>query len=217
MPSLPLFPLGTTLLPGGQLPLKVFEPRYVMLLRDLLAQPRPEEIGFGVVAIRHGFEVGGELDNDLHGVGCFAELDQVAEIEEAVFFVLATGTRRFRLDGIDGAADTPYLTGEVTWLDETEGVAASLPALVGRLVTVVSAYRAARDLEAAGPPTDPTELSYWAARAAGLGTGDRQLLLGCADTSARLGLVLRMIRREAALAQSLGVVGVLPDGPSSLN
>ncbi len=217
MPSLPLFPLGTTLLPGSQLPLKVFEPRYVALLRDLLAEPRPEEIGFGVVAIRRGFEVGGELDNDLHAVGCFAELDQIAEIEEAVFFVLATGTRRFRLDGIDAAAGTPYLTGSVTWLDEVPGVVASLSALAGRLVTAVAAYRQAQGLEAAEPPTDPTELSYWAARASGLGTGDRQLLLGCADTGARLGLVLRMIRREAALTQSLGVVGVAPDGPSSLN
>ena len=32
MPTLPLFPLGTVLLPGGRLPLQVFEPRYLCLL-----------------------------------------------------------------------------------------------------------------------------------------------------------------------------------------
>ncbi|WP_411284702.1 LON peptidase substrate-binding domain-containing protein [Lapillicoccus sp.] len=216
MASLPLFPLGTTLLPGGQLPLKVFEPRYVVMLRDLLAEPR-EEPGFGVVAIRRGFEVGVERANDLHGIGCFAELDQIAEIAEAVFFVHATGSRRFRLDSIDTAAGTPYLMADVTWLEERDGDPATFPALATRLRAAVTAYREVQDLEEAEAPTDPTELSYWAAPAAGLGAGDRQLLLACGETSARLGLALRMVQREAALTQSLGVVGLLPGGPASLN
>ena len=38
MPLLPLFPLGTVLLPGGSLPLQIFERRYVVLLNDLLGE-----------------------------------------------------------------------------------------------------------------------------------------------------------------------------------
>ncbi len=216
MPSIPLFPLGTTLLPGGRLPLKVFEPRYVVLLRDLLEMPH-EDRGFGVVAIRRGFEVGGELDNDLHEVGCFAGLDQIAEVGEAVFLVLATGTRRFHLEGIDRTVGTPYLTGEVTWLEEPTGHRDSVPALVGRLKEAVAGYRTHLGLAALDLPTDPTELSYVAAPAVGLDGGDRQRILACPTTSSRLALVLRMVQREVALTAGLGVVGRLPDGPTSLN
>ncbi|CCH75361.1 Peptidase S16, lon-like (fragment) [Nostocoides australiense Ben110] len=51
MPSLPLFPLATVAVPGGELPLVIFEPRYRALLADVLALPETERI-FGVVAIR---------------------------------------------------------------------------------------------------------------------------------------------------------------------
>jgi aspartyl-tRNA synthetase len=53
---LPMFPLGMPLLPGRLLPLRIFEPRYVALLRHCLQQESPE---FGVVLIERGFEVGG--------------------------------------------------------------------------------------------------------------------------------------------------------------
>lgn len=89
-----------------------------------------------------------------------------------------------------------------------------VPALATRLRAAVTAYREVQALEEAEAPMDPTELSYWAAPAAGLGAGDRQLLLACGDTG---GLALRMVQREAALTQSLGVVGLLPGGPASLN
>ena len=52
---LPMFPLGTVLLPGAPLPLQVFEPRYRGLTHDCLAGV-PE---FGVVLIERGSEVGG--------------------------------------------------------------------------------------------------------------------------------------------------------------
>ena len=38
MPSLPLFPLGSALLPGAELGLQIFEPRYVSMLRDIVDQ-----------------------------------------------------------------------------------------------------------------------------------------------------------------------------------
>ena len=55
MAVLPMFPLGTVLLPGAVLPLHVFEPRYRQLVQDCLAG-EPE---FGVVLIERGSEVGG--------------------------------------------------------------------------------------------------------------------------------------------------------------
>ena len=120
MATLPLFPLGTVLLPGAQLPLQIFEPRYVALLRDLLAGQDERSPVFGVVAIREGYEVGDDGVRALHPVGCAALLTQAAALEGERFLVVSVGTDRFRLDGIDAAADTPYATGDVTWLDEID-------------------------------------------------------------------------------------------------
>jgi uncharacterized protein len=77
--SLPLFPLGTVLLPGSPLPLRIFEPRYRQLVADLLELPAANR-GFGVVAIREGHEVGSESVRALYEVGCLA---LVTEIEES--------------------------------------------------------------------------------------------------------------------------------------
>ncbi|MDQ1651182.1 MAG: uncharacterized protein QOI35_382, partial [Cryptosporangiaceae bacterium] len=53
---IPLFPLGTVLFPGVVLPLHVFEPRYRLLVRELMTPGALPE--FGVVAIRQGSESG---------------------------------------------------------------------------------------------------------------------------------------------------------------
>jgi uncharacterized protein len=51
--AVPLFPLRTVLFPGGVLPLKVFEQRYIDMTKDCLKEQRP----FGVCLITHGDEV----------------------------------------------------------------------------------------------------------------------------------------------------------------
>lgn len=66
---LPLFPLGTVLLPGAGLPLRIFEPRYRALLADVTA--RGARRAFGVVALTAGLE----MDSDLVRSGTeFAEV-----------------------------------------------------------------------------------------------------------------------------------------------
>lgn len=52
--TLPLFPLSTVLFPGGRLPLKIFEQRYLDLVKNCLA----DNSTFGLCAIREGHEVG---------------------------------------------------------------------------------------------------------------------------------------------------------------
>ncbi len=51
---LPLFPLGSVVLPGGRLPLRLFEPRYL----DLVSECLRHESGFGICLIRQGGETG---------------------------------------------------------------------------------------------------------------------------------------------------------------
>ena len=67
----PMFPLESVRLPGESLPLRIFEPRYGVLVRDALAAPDPV---FGVVLIEAGREVGGG-DRRLD-VGALAHIDR---------------------------------------------------------------------------------------------------------------------------------------------
>ena len=71
--ALPLFPLGTVLFPGGLLPLKVFEARYLDLISHCLRTRAP----FAVVRIRQGAELRGNGQGKtlLDAVGVLAHLD----------------------------------------------------------------------------------------------------------------------------------------------
>lgn len=215
MASLPLFPLGGTLLPGMQLPLQVFEDRYVALLRHLI-DSEGEELGFGVVAIRHGYEVG-DRTNELYAVGCLAVLDRVVQVTDGLFLVLGHGSRRFRLDAVDESAGTPWTTGTVTWLDERPGDEERIPLLAKAVRDAVQVHGVAVGMDLTAPPDDPELLAYWAAESLDLDRDDRQRLLEVPDTSARLALVRRMAQRESALAAELGLAGGPGNTPPSLN
>ncbi len=206
--------MGTVLVPGASLPLEIFEPRYVVMLSDLVnAMDVPE---FGVVAIRHGHEVGVGAAHDLHEIGCLARVVQSTSIGDGRYLVISTGVRRFRLDGLADTG-TAYLTAEVTVLEERRGDEEAVTDLTARLRDALHRY--ARTLGAEEPqwPVDPVELSYTVGTAVGLDLGDRQRLLAAPDTESRLRLGLHLVRREQGLAQTLGVVPPPPDRSYNLN
>lgn len=209
MAQLPLFPLGTVLVPGATLPLQLFEPRYLELLSDLVnAMDVPE---FGVVAIRQGHEVGADAVRDLHEVGCVARVLQAAPVGDGRYLVLSTGVRRFHLDALVPGAGTAYLTGEVTLLEERTGDAEAVHDLADRLRTALHDYATTLGAEEPEWPADPEELSYAVGTAVGLDLGDRQRLLAAPDTETRLRLGLTLVRRERQLAATLGVVPPAPE------
>lgn len=216
MATLPIFPLGTVLMPGGHLPLQIFEPRYVQLLRDLLDAQEQRTPVFGVVAIREGYEVGDDGVRALHPVGCAALLTQAAALEGDRFIVVSEGTDRFRIDGIDESAGTPYTTAHVTWLPEPEGDAAAVGKLASRLRIELAAFAAAvgDDPEV---PDDDRLLAYAVPDAVSLDVTDRQRLLSSSDTESRLRLALQLVRREREFASALGAVGSAPLPPFSPN
>ena len=95
--DLPLFPLHTVLFPGGVLPLKIFEPRYLDMIRACLR----DETAFGVCLLKSGSEVGAPSDDDdppvPESIGCLARIDSCDVQEFGVLLVRARGTSRFRL------------------------------------------------------------------------------------------------------------------------
>jgi hypothetical protein len=86
-----LFPLHTVLFPGGLLPLRVFEPRYMEMVTACLR----EGIPFGVCLIREGREVGAPAVP--HAIGCLARIMQWDMQQLGVLNITVRGERRFRV------------------------------------------------------------------------------------------------------------------------
>ena len=86
----PLFPLNTVLFPGGPLPLRVFEPRYL----DMISRCMKDDAAFGVLLIRDGQEVGPVTT---HEIGTLATIIDWYQGSDGLLGVTAIGTQRFRL------------------------------------------------------------------------------------------------------------------------
>ena len=111
--EIPLFPLGTVLFPGGPLPLRIFETRYIDLVRRCLR----DDSGFGVVLIREGVEAGGPALT--HDVGTYARIVDFSQQPDGLLGIRAAGERRFRIverrrarDGLN-VADVEWLPADV--------------------------------------------------------------------------------------------------------
>jgi uncharacterized protein len=88
--KVPLFPLRTVLYPGGPLPLRIFEPRYLDMISECLKSERP----FGVLLIRSGSESGPATTFD---VGTLAKITDWYQGSDGLLGVTAVGEQRFRL------------------------------------------------------------------------------------------------------------------------
>ena len=88
---LPLFPLKTVLFPDGILPLKVFEARYMDMVRDCMKNSTP----FGVVLIKSGQEVG--MAAEPEEVGCLAHIMDWDMENLGVMMLRTQGGDRFRI------------------------------------------------------------------------------------------------------------------------
>jgi Lon protease-like protein len=209
--TLPLFPLGTVLMPGAPLPLHIFEPRYRQLTVDLVTGAVPDK-QFGVVAVREGRTPDDDGMAGVHAVGCTAELVDVRRLPDGRFDLVTRGTRRFRLLEID-AESKPYLTGSVEYLpDEEVGAEA---AEVTRKVAAAArdAHRrycakAWRNGEWSEPESDlePGTLAHVLASDCLLPIGDRQRLLEQTCPATRLRMVRALLVRETGLLTSLRAV-----------
>lgn len=88
--QIPLFPLNTVLFPGGPLPLRVFESRYL----DMISRCMKEDGPFGVVLIRDGTETG---PAKVYDVGTLARITDWYQGSDGLLGVTAVGQQRFRI------------------------------------------------------------------------------------------------------------------------
>lgn len=183
MTAIPMFPLGSVLFPYTPLPLRVFEPRYLTMIGQLLDDDDPQ---FGVVLIERGHEVGG--GDRRSGIGTLARLVSVTAGAE-VLRTVAVGTQRFTVERwLD---DDPYPRAEVsllphlTWNEALTPLLTEAEAIVRRVLSRVDG-RWDPNTEIAD---DPLAASWQLAAIAPLGEYDQFTLL----QSTTVGALLRQV------------------------
>lgn len=210
--NIPLFPLNTILVPGLVLPLHIFEPRYRLMIQELMEIADEEEREFGIVAVRDGHDISSTGINALHPVGTSTILREVNAHQDGRYDIVTTGSRRFRITSLD--TSSPLLRAEVEWLSEPETIhTEQLTLLTQKTLQEFSAYRSALSGEFNSDvsmfeelPTDPTIVSFLLTAAILLPTAERQELLAARDTESRLALIRTFLKRETGLITHFGAL-----------
>lgn len=176
--SLPLFPLGTVLFPGGLLPLRIFEPRYLDLVRECGRQGS----GFGVCLILDGQEVG--VPAMPAALGCEARIVDFASTDDGLLGITVQGGRRFHVEQTR-VRDNGLIVAEVQWQPEPESARIRpehqlLATLLERILE-----RADADFERSGLE-DAAWVGWRLAEWLPLQMTDRQVLLQDGDPHRRL-------------------------------
>jgi Lon protease-like protein len=109
---LPMFPLESALLPGEELPLRIFELRYITLVTDCMRSTDPH---FGVVMISRGREVGG--GEQRCDIGAVANINECSDLGSGRYSLRCRMGERIRVS--EWLPDDPYPRAMVTcWPDE---------------------------------------------------------------------------------------------------
>ena len=188
--EVPLFPLGTVLFPGGLLPLKVFEQRYVDMTKTCLRDSTP----FGVCLIREGQEIGQPATPQ--STGCLATIEQWDVPHPNLFALLARGGERFQV--LDTTVNSSGLIiGKIEMLPEASSNTEMDEACEEVLRLAIK--RAGAD-SVPGPIQldDPLWVSYRLAEILPITPQEKQALLEITDTGARLAKL-----RELLLAHGI--------------
>ena len=197
--EIPLFPLNVVLFPGGPLPLRIFEPRYVDMVKRCMRDGAP----FGVVAIDDGgAEAGETAAKTFAAIGTSARIVDFDLLDDGLLGITCRGERRFRVLGHRRESDGLNV-GRIAWLD---------PAPPGtELATLPEEHAHLRDLlqrvwpeivEAyAGIEPRFEDAGWVGARLAEilpLQNADKQFLLELSDPLQRLARLSPLLRRSDA-------------------
>lgn len=197
--TIPVFPLsGALLLPGGQLPLNIFEPRYLMMFDDALSTNRV----IGMVQPAFGDK---GLDGSVCEVGCAGRITAIAETGDGRYVVTLSGICRFRVTR-EVATEKPYRTFEITpFLSDLQTTSEEETIDRSALLNAFKAYLESNKLEAdwesverASNITLVTSLSMMSP----FGPAEKQALLEAPDMKTRAETLVAIT--EIVLARGFG-------------
>lgn len=198
-----MFPLEMAMLPGEELPLRIFEPRYVAMVGDCMAMAEP---AFGVVLIAAGREVGG--GDRRCDIGALARIVDCQDM----------GVGRYRLGCVMGERirvqhwvdDDPYPRAEIEIWDDEPGdpvdesrildVEDRMVALFDRIGQARGAPIRSRDIVAAAS-ADPVNRLYALAARIPMGQADRYSILSAPSEAARLDALSEAVDTVTALVE----------------
>ena len=189
--TIPIFPLNTVLYPGGMLPLKIFEQRYLQMTRDCLRDATP----FGVCRIIEGAEVGRPALPE--AVGCTAVIAEWEMPHLGVFQLKAKGGYRFRMRSHATRPDGLILA-EIELLDEASGNADDVVLdLCRRVLEQIVSRLGSEYFFAPLAYDDPRWVSYRLAEVLPLALEDKQALLETRDDQERLDRLHKLLKSSA--------------------
>ncbi len=183
-----IFPLNLVLFPGGLLPLKIFEQRYIEMTKVCLRDDTP----FGVCLIRSGHEVGSPAEHE--HIGCSARISQWEMPHTGIFHLACLGENTFRMVE-SHAGKNGLIHGRVEWLssDGDDIDPAHFNTCRGLLESL--AQRAGEDIFA-GPAAfdDPEWVSYRLAELLPIDNHSKQALLEQRNTGRRLAAISKALQ-----------------------
>jgi uncharacterized protein len=187
--EIPLFPLNTVLFPGGPLPLRIFETRYL----DMVSSCLKHEQGFGVCLIEQGSEAGPART---YTVGTLAHIRDWSNGPDGLLSILALGGQRFRVTRVR-TQHNGLNTAEVEWLPDEPAVplpagAQPLAELLQQLLAQIQ-ERYALVTPAYG---DASWVGYRLAEILPLPAAQRQYLLEISDAGMRLDIVGTLVSAQ---------------------
>jgi uncharacterized protein len=197
---IPVFPLpGALLLPRGQMPLNIFEPRYVAMIDDALRSGL-RLIGMIQPDTAHP---GPESKPNLYKVGCVGRITQIAETGDGRYLLQLTGIARFRIDQ-ELSVTTPYRQCRVTYtpyIDDFTARKGEDEVDRKNLLRSLSDFLKANDLKAdwEGIENAPNEALVNAlAMMSPYGTAEKQALLEAPDLKTRAEILVAVTEIELA-------------------
>lgn len=157
--SLPLFPLGTVLYPGGLMPLQIFEVRYL----DMIGKCHKAGAPFGIISLTEGSEVrlpkdagpsGDGFAQEAFGrVGTLASITEFSIPQPGLMMIRCVGTQRFEISAREKLKHGLWIA-DVTRLDDDQQVV--IPEDLQR--TAIALGKLIRNLQERGVPEDQMPL-----------------------------------------------------------
>ena len=187
--EIPLFPLNTVLFPGGPLPLRIFEPRYVDMVKYCMRESSP----FGVVLIRAGAEAG--KVTSAAEVGTSARIVDFSQLPDGLLGISCVGESKFRVESRRVKDDGLHM-GTVAWMPAEPAV--DLPGEYAHLGQLLRKVLPQLGDIYQGIPKHFNDAGWVSARLAEIlpiDLADKQLCLEADDPLERLARLSPFIRR----------------------
>jgi Lon protease-like protein len=200
---IPVFPLaGALLLPRGQMPLNIFEPRYLAMIDDALRLGH-RLIGMIQPDTAHQGPPGSEPQPHLFRVGCAGRITQLAESGDGRYLIQLTGVARFRITE-ELVVPSPYRQCRVNYSDFVDDFTArkgedavDRPHLLRALRQFLEVNNLKADWD--GIENAPNEALVNAlAMMSPYGTAEKQALLEAPDLKTRADMLIAMTEMELA-------------------